>query len=94
MANEHVLVVGAGQMGAGIAQVALTAGLRVTLVDMAKDAVEKGAGRIRSGLGKLREKGKLDEGASAPRWAGSPPRPPPRGKMSTSPSRPPPRTRS
>ena len=63
MANEHVLVVGAGQMGAGIAQVALTAGLRVTLVDVAKDAVEKGAGRIRSGLGKLREKGKLDDGA-------------------------------
>ena len=63
MANEHVLVVGAGQMGAGIAQVALTAGFRVTLVDVAKDAVDKGAGRIRSGLGKLREKGKLDEGA-------------------------------
>ncbi len=63
MANEHVLVVGAGQMGAGIAQVALTAGLRVTLVDVAKDAVDKGAGRIRSGLGKLRDKGKLDEGA-------------------------------
>jgi len=63
MANEDGLVVGAGQMGAGIAQVALTAGLRVTLVDVAKDAVDKGAGRIRSGLGKLREKGKLDEGA-------------------------------
>jgi 3-hydroxybutyryl-CoA dehydrogenase len=60
MANEHVLVVGAGQMGAGIAQVALCAGLRVTLVDVAKEAVEKGAGRIRTGLGKLREKGKLD----------------------------------
>jgi len=60
MANEHVLVIGAGQMGAGIAQVALTAGLRVTLVDIAKEAVEKGAGRIRGGLGKLREKGKLD----------------------------------
>ncbi len=60
MANEHMLVIGAGQMGAGIAQVALTAGLRVTLVDIAKEAVEKGAGRIRGGLGKLREKGKLD----------------------------------
>ncbi len=60
MANEHVLVVGAGQMGAGIAQIALTAGLRVTLVDVAKEAVEKGAERIRGGLGKLREKGKLD----------------------------------
>jgi 3-hydroxybutyryl-CoA dehydrogenase len=63
MANEHVLVIGAGQMGAGIAQVALTAGLRVTLVDMAKEAVEKGAGRIRGSLGKLREKGKLDASA-------------------------------
>ncbi|HEY1416754.1 MAG TPA: 3-hydroxybutyryl-CoA dehydrogenase [Myxococcaceae bacterium] len=63
MPNEHVLIVGAGQMGAGIAQVALTAGLRVTLVDRAKDVVEKGAGRLRSSLGKLREKGKLDEGA-------------------------------
>jgi 3-hydroxybutyryl-CoA dehydrogenase len=63
MANERVLVVGAGQMGAGIAQVALTAGLRVTLVDVARDVVDKGAGRIRSGLGKLREKGKLDEAA-------------------------------
>jgi 3-hydroxybutyryl-CoA dehydrogenase len=63
MANEHVLVIGAGQMGAGIAQVALTAGLRVTLVDIAKEAVEKGAGRIRGGLGKLREKGKLDASA-------------------------------
>ncbi len=63
MANEHVLVVGAGQMGAGIAQVGLTAGLRVTLVDVSPQAVEKGAGRIRAGLGKLREKGKLDEGA-------------------------------
>jgi len=60
MANEHVLVVGAGQMGGGIAQVALGAGLRVTLVDVAREAVEKGAGRIRGGLGKLREKGKLD----------------------------------
>ena len=63
MANEHVLVVGAGQMGAGIAQIALTAGLRVTLVDVAKEAVEKGAGRIRAGLGKLREKHKLDADA-------------------------------
>ena len=57
MANEHVLVVGAGQMGAGIAQVALTAGLRVTLVDVAKEAVDKGAGRIRAGLGQAAGEG-------------------------------------
>jgi 3-hydroxybutyryl-CoA dehydrogenase len=65
MADDHVLVVGAGQMGAGIAQVALTAGLRVTLVDVAREAVEKGGARIRGGLSKLREKGKLDAGAEA-----------------------------
>lgn len=65
MADEHVLVVGAGQMGAGIAQVALTAGLRVTLVDVAREAVDKGGVRIRGGLAKLREKGKLDEAMEA-----------------------------
>jgi len=63
MATQHVLVVGAGQMGSGIAQVALQAGLQVTLVDVAADAVSKGAERIRAGLQKMKEKGKLDEAA-------------------------------
>jgi 3-hydroxybutyryl-CoA dehydrogenase len=60
MATEHIVVVGAGQMGAGIAQVSLVAGLRVTLVDVSKEGLAKGADRIRAGLGKLVEKGKLD----------------------------------
>jgi 3-hydroxybutyryl-CoA dehydrogenase len=60
---EHVLVVGAGQMGAGIAQVALGAGLTVTLVDISEEAVKKGAERISGGFKKLVEKGKLDEAA-------------------------------
>ncbi|AEI67326.1 3-hydroxybutyryl-CoA dehydrogenase [Corallococcus macrosporus] len=47
-------------MGAGIAQVALVAGLRVTLVDVSKEGLAKGADRIRGGLKKLVEKGKLD----------------------------------
>ncbi|OJH41843.1 3-hydroxyacyl-CoA dehydrogenase family protein [Cystobacter ferrugineus] len=61
MATEHIVVVGAGQMGSGIAQVALQAGLRVTLVDVSKEGLAKGADRIRAGLKKLAEKGKLDE---------------------------------
>jgi 3-hydroxybutyryl-CoA dehydrogenase len=60
MSTEHIVVVGAGQMGAGIAQVSLVAGLRVTLVDVSKEGLAKGADRIRAGLGKLVEKGKLD----------------------------------
>ncbi|WP_375759456.1 3-hydroxyacyl-CoA dehydrogenase family protein [Corallococcus exercitus] len=60
MAIEHIVVVGAGQMGAGIAQVALQAGLRVSLVDVNKDGLAKGADRIKAGLKKLVEKGKLD----------------------------------
>ncbi|MBI3183191.1 MAG: 3-hydroxybutyryl-CoA dehydrogenase [Myxococcales bacterium] len=65
MATEHLLIIGAGQMGAGIAQVALQSGLEVTLVDVAKPAVDKGVERIKSGLQKLVEKGKLDEAKRA-----------------------------
>ncbi|MGZ3460701.1 MAG: 3-hydroxyacyl-CoA dehydrogenase family protein [Archangium sp.] len=69
MATEHIIVVGAGQMGSGIAQVALQAGMRVTLVDVSKEGLAKGAERIKAGLKKLVEKGKLDaarlEAASA-----------------------------
>jgi 3-hydroxybutyryl-CoA dehydrogenase len=60
MATEHIIVVGAGQMGSGIAQVALQAGMRVTLVDVSKEGLAKGAERIKGGLKKLVEKGKLD----------------------------------
>ncbi len=58
---EHLLVVGAGQMGAGIAQVALAAGIKVTLADISAEAVAKGKARIEGGFGKLVEKGKLDD---------------------------------
>ena len=62
MANlDSLIVVGAGQMGAGIAQVALTSGLKVTLVDALPAALEKGKGRIEGGLAKMVEKGKLDD---------------------------------
>jgi 3-hydroxybutyryl-CoA dehydrogenase len=52
-------VVGAGQMGAGIAQVAAQAGLNVVLIDVQKEFVEKGIAGIKSQLDKAVAKGKL-----------------------------------
>ena len=63
MSINHILVVGAGQMGAGIAQVALQAGFQVTLSDVAEAALAKGKAGIEKGLSKLVEKGKLDAAA-------------------------------
>ena len=52
-------VVGAGTMGAGIAQLACRAGARTLLHDPAADALERGAARAREGLSKEASKGKL-----------------------------------
>ncbi|TMK79971.1 MAG: 3-hydroxybutyryl-CoA dehydrogenase [Actinobacteria bacterium] len=57
MRFEHVLVVGAGQMGGGIAQVMAASGRRVSLHDAAPGAVERGLETMRRSLGKLAEKG-------------------------------------
>jgi 3-hydroxybutyryl-CoA dehydrogenase len=54
---EHVLVVGAGQMGAGIAQVVAASGRRVSLHDAAPGAVDRGVETMRKSLAKLAEKG-------------------------------------
>jgi 3-hydroxybutyryl-CoA dehydrogenase len=54
---EHVLVVGAGQMGGGIAQTVATSGRRVSLYDAAPGAVERGLETMRRSLLKLSEKG-------------------------------------
>ena len=53
----HVLVVGAGQMGGGIAQVVAASGRRVSLHDAAPGAVEHGLETMRKSLAKLAEKG-------------------------------------
>jgi 3-hydroxybutyryl-CoA dehydrogenase len=50
-------VVGAGQMGAGIAQVVASSGRHVSLHDAAPGAVERGLGAMRKSLTKLAEKG-------------------------------------
>jgi 3-hydroxybutyryl-CoA dehydrogenase len=57
---EHVLVVGAGQMGGGIAQVVAASGRRVSLHDPFPGAIEKGLGAIGRSLAKLAEKGGAD----------------------------------
>jgi 3-hydroxybutyryl-CoA dehydrogenase len=56
----HVLVVGAGQMGGGIAQVVAASGRRVSLHDAAPGAVERALGVIRKSLERLGEKGGAD----------------------------------
>jgi 3-hydroxybutyryl-CoA dehydrogenase len=56
-------VVGAGQMGQGIAQVAAQAGLDVIIVDAAPDFAQVGIGKIKKALDRLVEKGKLDGSA-------------------------------
>jgi 3-hydroxybutyryl-CoA dehydrogenase len=56
-------VVGAGQMGQGIAQVAAQAGLDVIIVDAAPDFAQAGVGKIKKQLDRLVEKGKMEAGA-------------------------------
>ena len=65
--GSPVLVVGAGVMGAGIAQVAAAAGHVVKLLDNRPGAAAKAIEGIRAQFGKLADKGKLsaDEAQAA-----------------------------
>lgn len=60
-------VVGAGQMGRGIAQVLATAGWNVLLVDVSEETLEEATRKIREGVKKAVEKGALrdDQARSA-----------------------------
>jgi 3-hydroxybutyryl-CoA dehydrogenase len=57
MKFEHVLVVGAGQMGGGIAQVVAASGRRVSLHDAQPGANDRALEAMRKSLGRLEEKG-------------------------------------
>ena len=70
MAFEHVLVVGAGQMGGGIAQVVAASGRRVSLHDPYPGAVDRGLDAMRKSLTKLVEKGGADPEEVLARVAG------------------------
>ena len=60
-----VAVVGAGAMGAGIAQVAAAAGHVVKLLDNRPEAAAKAVAGIRAQFGRLAEKGRLTPAAAA-----------------------------
>jgi len=63
MAIETVGIIGAGQMGSGIAQVAATAGYKVLLYDISADRIEKGLATISGNLARTVAHGKLTEEA-------------------------------
>jgi 3-hydroxybutyryl-CoA dehydrogenase len=71
MELEHVLVVGAGQMGAGIAQVVAASGRRVSLHDPYPGAVDRGLTAMRKSLERLAEKGGPDPGETLARVTGA-----------------------
>lgn len=63
MDTKHIAVVGAGTMGAGIAQVAVEAGHRVTLIDTTQDLVDRGLATIKGFLDRKVVKETLTEDA-------------------------------
>jgi 3-hydroxybutyryl-CoA dehydrogenase len=60
-AIERIGVIGAGQMGRGIAQLAASRGIDVTLVDAGRDVADRGRGIIAQQLAKLADKKKITE---------------------------------
>ena len=61
MAIQNIAVLGAGQMGNGITQVAAAAGYNVTMIDIKQDFVEKGLATIERSLGKLVSKERMSQ---------------------------------
>lgn len=59
MTNQDLLVVGAGVMGIGIAQIAAQSGHRVFLYDQRKGAAKEGFDKVQAVLDKLLSKGRL-----------------------------------
>ena len=61
MGVGRIGVLGAGQMGAGIAQVASCSGYPVTMVDIDEDALDRGMDSIRSSLQRIVSKGRMEQ---------------------------------
>ncbi|MDX6353108.1 MAG: 3-hydroxybutyryl-CoA dehydrogenase, partial [Streptomyces sp.] len=58
---QRVGVVGAGQMGSGIAEVFAKAGLDVRIAETNGEALERGRDRLTGSLGKAAERGKITD---------------------------------
>ena len=61
MQIRHLVVIGAGTMGSGIAQTAAVSGYDVTMIDVFPGALEKGLAGIRKSASRLHEKGRLTD---------------------------------
>lgn len=61
MAIERIAVIGAGQMGNGIAQVAATSGFEVVMIDINQEAVDRGMATIERSMNKLVQKERLSQ---------------------------------
>jgi 3-hydroxybutyryl-CoA dehydrogenase len=62
--SERVAVIGAGQMGNGIAHVFAQSGFPVTMVDVSAEAIERGRTTIRRNLERQVKKGTIPESAT------------------------------
>lgn len=62
--SDKIVVVGAGTMGSGIAQVAAEGGFRVTLVDTTQEFLDRGIGTIKNFIGRKVAKGSLTQAQS------------------------------
>jgi 3-hydroxybutyryl-CoA dehydrogenase len=61
--SDVIAVIGAGQMGNGIAHVCASAGLAVTMIDVSETALAKGLGAIRKNFERQIKKGAIDAAA-------------------------------
>ncbi len=62
---RHIAVVGAGTMGSGIAQLGVTSGYEVTLIDVTQALADKGRAAVERRLGRAVERGQLAQEAAA-----------------------------
>jgi 3-hydroxybutyryl-CoA dehydrogenase len=63
MAERRIAVVGAGQMGSGIAHVFAASGFPVTMIDVSAESLEKGLATIEKNMTRQVRKGTLDPAA-------------------------------